>query len=200
MTKKVAVLIDGGHLRICARSGAKKYDPNFIEKIAHASLSQGEELFRSLYYDCPEYEGEIKWPISGRVQKYTRNDKWISDLSKKDFFAVRMGQLQFRGFVLKDIEATILKNDEAGLAEADFKPKFEQKGVDMRIGLDMAIFSSSQCVDRIALITNDTDCIPAMKHARRSGVQVALIVVPDYSPAPELLAHSDITRKINWPT
>jgi uncharacterized LabA/DUF88 family protein len=40
----------------------------------------------------------------------------------------------------------------------------------MRIGIDMANLSSNRSVDTIALATNDTDCIPAMKHARRSGL------------------------------
>jgi hypothetical protein len=31
-------------------------------------------------------------------------------------------------------------------------------------------------------------------------LQVALIVVPGYNPAPELLAHSDFRRNIPWPT
>jgi uncharacterized LabA/DUF88 family protein len=61
----------------------------------------------------------------------------------------------------------------------------------MRIGLDMATLSTNHSVDLIALVSNDTDCIPAMKHARRAGIQVALISVPGYNPAPELLAHSD---------
>lgn len=87
----------------------------------------------------------------------------------------------------------------APLTDADFDAKFEQKGVDMRIGLDMATLSSNKSVDLIALVTNDTDCIPAMKHARRSGLQVALIVVPGYNPAPELLAHTDFRRNVAWP-
>jgi uncharacterized LabA/DUF88 family protein len=69
----------------------------------------------------------------------------------------------------------------------------------MRIGLDMATMSSHRAVDLIALATNDTDCIPAMKHARRAGLQVALVVVPGYTPTPELLAHADFHRMISWP-
>jgi hypothetical protein len=38
-----------------------------------------------------------------------------------------------------------------------------------------------------------------MKHARRAGLQVALIVVPGYKPAPELLAHADFQRAVPWP-
>ena len=69
----------------------------------------------------------------------------------------------------------------------------------MRIGLDMAIFSANRAVEAIALVTYDTDCIPAMKHARRSGIQVVLIELPNCKPTPDLLAHSDFRRKIAWP-
>ena len=45
------------------------------------------------------------------------------------------------------------------------KPVFEQKGVDMRVGLDIAAFANRRSVDRIVLVTGDTDMIPAMKQA-----------------------------------
>jgi uncharacterized LabA/DUF88 family protein len=86
------------------------------------------------------------------------------------------------------------------LTDADFKPDFEQKGVDMRIGLDIATFCRSRAVDRVVQMTNDTDCIPAMKYARISGLQVALASFPDRKVATELLWHSDFERKIAWPT
>jgi len=49
------------------------------------------------------------------------------------------------------------------LTDADFYPDFEQNGVDMRIGIDIANLSANRSVERIVLATNDTDCIPAMK-------------------------------------
>ncbi len=48
----------------------------------------------------------------------------------------------------------------APLTDSDFEAKFEQKGVDMRIGLDMATISQNRSIELIALATNDTDCIP----------------------------------------
>ena len=69
----------------------------------------------------------------------------------------------------------------------------------MRIGLDIASLSANGSVERVALLTNDTDCVPAMKHARIAGLQVVLIVIPGYRPAPELLAHSDYKRLVAWP-
>ena len=70
----------------------------------------------------------------------------------------------------------------------------------MRIGLDMATFSEQRSVDRIILITNDTDCVPAMKHARKAGIQVATVAMPEQRPANELLRHSDFLRAVPWPT
>ena len=39
----------------------------------------------------------------------------------------------------------------------DFKPNFEQKGVDMRIGLYIASMSSAGRIDRILLVSAGTD-------------------------------------------
>ena len=61
------------------------------------------------------------------------------------------------------------------LDDSDYKPNYEQKGVDMQIGLDIATFSYERTVERIILVTGDTDFIPAMKMAHRSGLQVVLV-------------------------
>ncbi len=143
------------------------------------------------------FQGQVNLPVSGQKRDFNGNDKWLDQLSQKDYFAVRLGVLKFRGWIPKNMPIQFSK--DKGLSDEDFTPKFEQKGVDMRIGLDMAIFSENKIVDSVTLITNDTDCVPAMKHARRSGLQISLIVVPDCNPAPELIAHSDFVRSIAWP-
>ena len=102
--------------------------------------------------------------------------------------------LKFRGFRPKHIPIST-----QSLTDNDFKPIFEQKGVDMRMGLDIAQFSANRAVDRIILSTQDTDCVPAMKHARRSGLQIVLIRFPNSQIAPELLEHADFDRAIGWP-
>ena len=50
----------------------------------------------------------------------------------------------------------------------------------MRIGIDVATLTLKGIVDRVILISGDTDMIPAMKLARREGVQVVLVEV--FSP------------------
>jgi uncharacterized LabA/DUF88 family protein len=196
--KRIAVLNDGGHLRVYTKRANSLFVPDYIEKIGHACALADEVIHRILYYDCPPYQGEATPPVSGTKTQFTGSDKWLHDLSYKDLFAVRTGVVKFRGFVLK--KSKIPYTPTVPLTDSDFEAKFEQKGVDMRIGLDMATLSANRCVEMIALVTNDTDCIPAMKHARRAGLQVALVVVPGYQPAPELLAHSDFRRNIAWPS
>ena len=46
----------------------------------------------------------------------------------------------------------------------------------MRIGLDMAILAERRLIDRLILITRDTDMIPAMKHCRTQAIQIVLFV------------------------
>ena len=187
-------MIDGGFLRVAARNAGKHYDSAFIESFSKICPSGDEELFRVLYYDCAPYQGQQKLPVSGLTQTFAGSDQWLLDLAKKDLIAVRRGVLKFRGYKLKKVPVTGI----AALTDADFKPDFEQKGVDMRIGLDIASYSALKCVDRIALVTADTDCVPAMKMARKSGVQVILISLPGAITPSELAQHADYVRAIVW--
>lgn len=191
---KVAVLIDGGYLRVQAQRQQLPYTPAYIEKTALTCVAPEERLLKILYYDCAPYPNEITYPISGR-KGAPRDGQWLHELSYKDYFAVRRGVLKFRGFKLK--KSRYMSNGP--LRDEDFVPDLEQKGVDMRIGLDIASMSETKSVDRIILITGDTDCIPAMKHARKAGLQVVLIELPGRSQAKEMLAHTDLRRLIQWP-
>ncbi len=196
MLKPVAVLIDGGHLRVIAKKSEKNYAPAFIEQFSKQCIVHAEEgLQRVLYYDCPPYNGTAKLPVSGISHPFTSSAAWLDDLASRDLFAVRKGVLKFRGFVPKK---TPVPGNKV-LTDDDFKPLFEQKGVDMRIGLDIANYAQNKAVSRILLVSNDTDCIPALKLARISGLQTVLICLPGRKPHSELAAHADYVRKVSWP-
>jgi len=162
--------------------------------VAHACVGKDETLLRVLYYDCAPYQGAAKLPVSGNAHNFEGSDRWLKELASRDLFAVRRGVLKFRGFKPKKIP--IAARD---FTDDDFVPDFEQKDVDMRIGLDMANFCATKSVDRIILISGDTDCLPAMKHCRIEGLQIVLVTFAKSKPAPELLWHSDITRPIKLP-
>ena len=192
---KVAILIDGGHLRVLSRKAGFEYNPNYIEKVAHACvIEQDEKIMRILYYDCAPYAGEIKLPVSGEKKKFEKSDAWMSELAQKDLFAVRKGVLKFRGWSPKKIPVP-----NKAMTDFDFQPNFEQKGVDMRIGLDVAYYALNRSVDRLILLSGDTDCVPAMKLARKEGIQIVLISFPQRHCPPELIWHSDFKRTIDWP-
>jgi uncharacterized LabA/DUF88 family protein len=69
----------------------------------------------------------------------------------------------------------------------------------MRIGLDIATYAASDHIERLGLLTADTDLIPALKHARRAGLQVTLYELPGQKIHRELIEHSDIRRVVAWP-
>ncbi len=195
MASKIVILIDGGYLRVKAIKAGKTYNPAFIERFSQKCKTQDEDIFRVLYYDCAPYAGTVSLPVSGNTYTFAGSDAWLSELARKDLFAVRRGVLKFRGYKPKQTPV----NPAGPPTDADFDPDFEQKGVDMRMGLDIATYSANRCIDRIVLVTNDTDCVPAMKHGRKSGLQTVIVELPNGKPAPELLMHADFRRVVAWP-
>lgn len=195
MSKKTIILLDGGFLRVKANKAGKIYNPTFIANFAQKCKASDEEILRVLYYDCAPYAGTVKLPVSGTPYTFQGSDKWLDELAAQDLFAVRRGVLKFRGYKPKRTPVP----GGGALADADFDPDFEHKGVDMRIGLDIASYSTQRCVDRIILVSNDTDCVPAMKYGRRAGLQIVVVELPNSKVAPELVWHSDFKRSVSRP-
>lgn len=79
------------------------------------------------------------------------------------------------------------------LTEDDFKFNIEQKGVDMKIGLDIASLAYKQQVNQIILISGDSDFVAAAKLARREGIDFILDPLGAVVK-PELLEHVDGVR------
>ena len=61
--------------------------------------------------------------------------------------------------------------------------------VDVKIGLDIAWLASRKIVDKITIVTGDSDFIPAMKFARKEGIHVTLCSLPKIRP--EMKEHAD---------
>ena len=60
------------------------------------------------------------------------------------------------------------------ITEQDFLFNSPQKGVDMRIGIDISSLAYKKQVDQIILIAGDSDFVPAAKLARREGIDFVL--------------------------
>ena len=95
------------------------------------------------------------------------------------------------GYLLK----TLLNGQigAADLVDTDFAPALRQKGVDMRIGLDIASIALKRQAEMIVLVAGDADFVPAAKLARREGVQFVLDPLWR-SVSPDLLEHIDGLR------
>ncbi len=89
LSLKAALFIDGGHLRVLARQAGRAYDPDYIGKIARASIARDESLLRNLYYDCAPYRGSPPLPVSGRPANFRGSDTWLKELAAKPQFAVQ---------------------------------------------------------------------------------------------------------------
>ena len=73
----------------------------------------------------------------------------------------------------------------------DLVPDMVQKGVDIRIGLDIAWISLKRVVDVLVLVTGDSDFVPVTKFARKEGIKVYLDTM-DHPVRRELKAHVDL--------
>src|SRR6478609_4129293 len=67
-------------------------------------------------------------------------------------------------------------------------PQGEQKGVDLRIGLDLAAHGRNRSVDVIFLLSGDDDLSEAVEEAQSHGMQVVLMAVPDRSGRPHAVS------------
>lgn len=74
-------------------------------------------------------------------------------------------------------------------------PNVHQKGVDMRVGLDIASLTLKKHVDVIVLVTGDSDFVPAMKFARREGVQLFLVSL-GHPIVDEMREHADLVLEM----
>jgi len=204
MTRPVAVLLDGGLVqeRLYALLGCKMPTAKDILAFANKCVASDEELFRIYYYDCPPFGGTLVHPMSGASEDFSTTavfaarTKLLSELENSDHVAFRSGVLSSDGWKLKfKAQQDLMKTSRACTA-MDFEPDFNQKRVDMKIGLDVAWLSSKNIVHRIVLVTGDTDFVPAMKFARREGVQVVLVPMGTRLLNKALKAHADEVRTV----
>lgn len=100
------------------------------------------------------------------------------ELRAKRKVALRLGHLsahtQWTIKPHKVIELLAGKIQMADLREDDVTIDIRQKGVDMRIGVDVSSLAFKKQVDQIVLMAGDADFVPAAKQARREGIDFVL--------------------------
>jgi len=203
--RPVAVLLDGGFIlkRMRRLLGNAYPTADHVVEFAKQCLAEDEDLFRIYYYDCLPYGGTERHPLTKREIDYSetptgiRQTKFLRELARKKNVAFRAGEIMFSGWFLKWKAKSTL--DAKNIKEEDLEPDIKQKGVDIKIGLDVAWLASNRIVERIILVTSDSDLVPAMKFARRAGVQVVLVTMGYKQIKKELKIHADEVRDVTFP-
>lgn len=203
---KIAILIDGGFFlkRFNALYNKEKaLSPEEIADILHAlalRLTGNNTLYRIFYYDCEPLNKKFHNPIThkavdfGKSDEYTFRRAFFDALRRKRKVALRLGTLKDNGHWMinpsftKELLAGRKSLDE--LTENDVYMEIRQKGIDMKIGVDISSLALKRIVDTIVLIAGDADFVPAAKLARREGIDFILHPMSAHID-PSLFEHID---------
>jgi uncharacterized LabA/DUF88 family protein len=142
------------------------------------------ELYRIFFYDCPPFMKKMHNPIDRRAIDFSRSDEakfrleLHEHLRAKRKVALRLGHLStLTNWTIKPQKIAALLKGEIQMSDItpdDVTLDFQQKGVDMRIGVDVSSLAFKQQVDQIVLVAGDADFVPAAKQARREGIDFIL--------------------------
>jgi len=206
--KKTALLIDGGWFSKGLGKILKLPNgwPSAAQVIKNAAsvVEKDEEIFRIFYYDCEPFGREVVNPLDGSkfdfktTAAFKARKQFFFDLGQSGLVALRRGELKARGWEFRPHLKRSLMNGGAPIAPqpGDVFPNLEQKGVDMRIGIDVATLALKKIVDRIILFSGDTDMIPAIKLGRREGLQMFIVKLDSWPLKHELVEDSDGVRTL----
>lgn len=113
-----------------------------------------DQLLRTYYYNCLPYQSNP--PTDEERARYAAKHRFFTALGHIPRFEVRLGKLAFRGM-----------NDNG-------QPMFQQKRVDLMLGVDMALLAGKNRVGNVVLLSGDSDFTPAIEAAKREGVLTTL--------------------------
>jgi len=196
--RTVAIFVDAGFFN---RIFTSHIDPDMNmnpEKLAkeiwhywikHVDRKNGEELYRIYFYDCPPLHQKAHHPITNKLIDFTKSDitKYKSALHEalthQPYVACRMGHLSTTdrdwGFIRKDKIHNFNKIIRGEVDPKDINPnnvslRPRQKGVDMKLGVDITSVVLKKLANKIVLISGDSDFVPAAKLARIEGAHFIL--------------------------
>lgn len=123
---------------------------------------QKHESYRIFFYDCSPIVKKAHYPVSNKAPDFAKTPQTSlrqaihGELKKRRKTALRLGKLggfgrwRMKSDILKDILNKNKKPED--LKDDDFYYDIRQKGVDMRIGIDIASVAYKKQAERIVLI------------------------------------------------
>ena len=203
---KTALMVDGAFVTKRLETENKRFpDARDITNLSQRLFSALEHstVYRVFFYGANPFHGSKQTPLGGPLVDFAmtktalNNTRLLEQLETSEHFAVRRGEVAFEGWRLGRVaDRALQRNPKKIVSHTDFVPEFTQKGVDMRIGLDIAALALKRLAHTVVLVTGDADMIPAMRFARREGLRVGLCTMGQPGIRRELRAHADFI--LDW--
>lgn len=162
---RLAIFIDGGYLdKIAELEFGMFVDfakiSGEIRSIV-AKTAPDIEILRTFYYHCLPYQSNPPTPTE--ALRFSKKQGFLNSLSSLPRFEVRTGRLAFKGL------------------DAHGEPIFQQKRLDLLLGLDLALLSGKRQISHVVILAGDSDLLPAFKVAKDEGLLVWLFHGPRHS-------------------
>lgn len=149
---RVGLFVDGGYLDkiLDPMRHGRKIDYHLLLANIVSKAGLDREIIRIYYYHCLPYQNDP--PTAEQSLKLSGAQRFFRALQRTPRFEIRLGRLAYRG------------NDSEG------KPIYEQKRVDLLLGIDLTLHAAKRTLDEIFIIAGDSDFIPAIHAAKAEGI------------------------------
>lgn len=156
---RLSIFIDGGHYNAIQRYYQRDFDfLKFLQEAQNRLIEQIGVLspLHSFYYDCEPYTDVNSSP------------------EEKEALSKRRAYFNFlRSQTVRVREGTVVRR-----ALDNGQATFQQKKVDLLLGLDIAEECSKRLMSHLVLVAGDGDLVPAVEFASHKGVQTWLLHGP----------------------
>lgn len=200
--RRHAILLDGGFVIKKVQAQTRAF-PNadsverLATKVCACVADAGSTLLRAYFYHARPAAGEITNPLSAEIVRLAgsktarEHESLIDSLELKPDFAVRLGETTVNDWRIGHSAMKAMMRKPRPMEAKDLVPNISQKGVDLRIGLDLARLALREMVDTVIVVTGDSDLIPAFRFVRREGLRVVLATL-GHGVRRDLRAHADV--------
>ena len=162
---QLAIFIDGRYLdKVKENVSGRDFRMDFTKfsRKVHEHITgrtpSPVELLRTYYYDCLPYKGDPPTPEENQMFEGVRRFHGALELQSRTM--VRRGKLKPREQVCPSCKSR--------------HTSFQQKGVDLLLGVDLVAASVKGHIAHAAVVAGDSDFLPAVEIVKAEGVIVWL--------------------------
>lgn len=172
---RVCVFIDGSNFYYACRENLGGRTDVNLGSFAAFLVGPARNLVRTYYYSCalpPDHDEDSR----------KSQQRFFTAVQRVPYLELRLGKL-----VRRDVECPACN---------DRRVRYQEKGVDMRIGVDMLATASKDLYDVAVLVSGDGDLVEAVKAVKDLGKHVELATFPK-GRSDELAAAADVITELS---